>query len=204
MKTNIILIRHGETEWNKDFRFQGSTDIPLCEEGISQANLLSKRLNGAFDVVYTSPLVRALHTAQVVAGEVCEPIVLPELREINFGSWEGYTLEKIKAEFPTEYHRWRNDKETGQLMGGDASIKNAAIRGHDAILSIVDNHPGKTIAVVAHGGILKAALIGLFNWDMTMYHSFFLGNTSITRLRFNGQKKPILMGLNDTCHLDAI
>lgn len=204
MKTTLLLIRHGETAWNKELRFQGCTDIPLCEEGIQQAKLLAKRLEHKFDIIYASPLDRALKTAKILGGDNLSPILCEDLREINFGSWEGHTLDSIRDTFPTEYHTWKKDKDVGKLMGGDNSIKDASLRGMNAVLKLVEENKGKTIAAVAHGGLIKAALIGLFGWDMTMYHNFFLGNTSITTLRFNSKGKPVLVSLNDTNHLEVI
>lgn len=204
MKTTILLIRHGETTWNKEKRFQGCTDIPLCNEGIEQAAVLAKRLFNKLDVIYASPLDRALQTARILGGDNLSPLICENLREINFGSWEGHTLDSIRDTFPTEYHTWKKDKEVGVLMGGDNSIKEASLRGKNAVLRLVEENKGKTIAAVAHGGIIKAALIGLFGWDMTMYHSFFLGNTSITTLRFNSKGKPVLVNLNDTGHLELL
>ena len=205
MKTKVLLIRHGETEWNKELRFQGVTDIPLCEEGIKQAHLLAKRLHDKLDVIYASPLNRAFHTARILGDESSlNPIICEDIREINYGNWEGHTFDKIKSEFPTEYHTLKHDKKEGLLMGGDFSIKNASERGSKAILNIVNENKGKTIAIVAHGGIIKASLIGLFHWDMTMYHSFFIGNTSITTLSFQNNDRPVILGVNDNHHLDIL
>ncbi len=204
MKTKVLLIRHGETDWNKDLRFQGSTDIPLCKEGIQQAKLASKKLAGNFDIVYASPLDRAYETAKIICENTSiTPIINKDLREINFGPWEGYTLTQIQELYPNDFTNWRNDPIDGFFTGGDKSIKEVSIRCKNAILDIVNNNKGKTILIVAHGGILRAGLIGLFDWDMTMYHKFFLGNTSITTLTFHDDNEtPFLINLNDISHLN--
>lgn len=203
MKTEILFVRHGETEWNKVGRFQGSTDISLSDEGILQANYLMKRLNNKFDSIYTSPLSRAFHTATILcqSNPDLEPVIVDNLTEINFGAWEGLTIDQIKEQYPNEHHHWKTDEENGYLVGGDLTIKNASLRAKDAILDIANAQKGKRIVIVAHGGILKAGLIGLFGWKMTMYHKFFLGNTSITKVTLSDTLSPVLVSLNDTSHL---
>lgn len=203
MNTELYLVRHGETPWNKEGKFQGSTDIHLSEEGIQQAYYLKDTLKGNFDVVYSSPLIRAYKTAQIICEgtDILAPNIAPNIREINFGQWEGLTLHQISEKYPTEFHSFRTDEEHGNLMGGDLTLKNASIRAKDTILELVNIHKGQRIVIVAHGGILKAGIIGLFDWKMTMYHKFFLGNTSLSKITFNETLSPILMSLNDTSHL---
>ena len=202
MKTTILLIRHGETEWNKLGKFQGCTDIALAEEGIKQAELLKNRLKGNFDYIYASPLSRAFETAKILASSTDkEVIIAPEIREINFGEWEGLTINEIAEKYPEVFKAWRTDKTESYICGGDSSINNAANRAKKCILDIVKKHNGKKIVIVAHGGIIKAGLIGLFEWDMTMYHKIALGNTCINKLTFNHDLMPALVTLNDTSHL---
>ena len=204
MKTTVLLIRHGETEWNKLGKFQGCTDIALAEEGIKQAELLKIRLKGNFDYIYTSPLSRAFETANILASITDkEVIVAPEIREINFGEWEGLTIHEIAENYLEVFKAWRTDKTESYICGGDSSINNAANRAKNCILDIVKKHKGKKIVIVAHGGIIKAGLIGLFGWDMTMYHKMALGNTCISKLTFAEDLMPALITLNDTNHLSS-
>lgn len=202
MSTSIILIRHGETEWNALGKFQGSRDIDLSEEGVLQANFLKKRLNKNFDYIYCSPLKRALKTAQILSENMeINPVIYEDLREIDFGNWEGLTIKDIKNNYPEIFREWLTDDTIGPLCGGDHSLRDASIRAKHAILNIASENKDKNVAVVAHGGIIKAALIGIFNWNMTMYHRLRLGNTSVSRLYFDDSMTPIILGLNDTSHL---
>lgn len=204
MKTTLLLIRHGETEWNTLGKFQGCTDINLSEEGIKQAELLKDRLKGDFDFIYTSPLSRALETANILVADTNKKVsIANEIREINFGEWEGLTLREISERYPEIFKAWRSDKKESNICGGDSSINNAANRAVKCILDIVSKHKGEKIVIVAHGGIIKAGLIGLFDWDMTMYHKIALGNTCINTITFNDDLKPVLAGLNDTNHLNC-
>lgn len=205
MKTRLLLIRHGETNWNKMGKFQGTIDIELTEEGRAQAALLNKRLKDKFDCIYASPLKRARETATILANSSNKELNIAEdIKEINFGSWEGLTIKEIKEQFNDEFKNWKTDKEEGKIVGGELSLKNASMRGTNCVLDIVKRHKGQTIAVVAHGGIIKASLIGIFDWDMTMYHKSALGNTSITEIIFTDDLKPVLVKLNDTTHLDSL
>lgn len=203
MKTELYLVRHGETEWNKLGRFQGCTDIDLSDDGIQQAKLLMEKLENKFDYIYTSPLSRAVQTATIINQDTADrkPIIIQDLREINFGAWEGLTSEQIKEQYPSEFQTWRTDEAKANLVGGDLSLKNASTRVTNAILNIVNEHIGKRIVIVAHGGIIKAGLIGLFEWKMTMYHRFFLGNTSVSKISFGQNLNPTLITLNDISHL---
>ena len=202
MKTKVFLVRHGETEWNKLGKFQGCQDIDLSDEGIVQAQFLSEKFSDNFDYIYTSPLKRALQTAKVIASnKEINPTINNELREINFGEWEGLTLKEILDNFPKEFNIWRNDKFEAPMCGGDLSLKNACKRAKTAITEIVDKHKGKKILIVAHGGIIKAGLLGLFELDMTMYHKINLGNTAICEIDFDIELNPAIVKINDTSHL---
>lgn len=204
MKTTIMLIRHGETEWNILGKFQGSTDIPLSNEGIRQAFMLKERLKSDFDYIFSSPLKRAYETAKILCNESGKQVsIAEEIREINFGEWEGLTVKGIAEKYPDIFNEWRNDKREGKFCGGDMSTLNASIRAKNCIMEIANKHKGKKIVIVAHGGIIKAGLIGIFEWDMRMYHKIALGNTCVNTITFNDDMKPALLGLNDTNHLDC-
>lgn len=203
MGTEILLIRHGVTEWNKLGKFQGKADIPLSDEGRSQAMALKESLHGEFQAVYASPLVRAMETARILCQDTNQQVIPCEgMKEIDFGAWEGLTLDEIKNTYPKEFAAWRSDEKEGPFIGGDISIRNASIRASEAIRRVAENHPEDKILIIAHGGIIKAGLIGLFEWKMTMYHHFYLGNTAISKVSFRNSNYPILESFNDTNHLN--
>ncbi|MDD6769886.1 histidine phosphatase family protein [Inconstantimicrobium porci] len=202
MITKLLLIRHGETEWNALGKFQGSKNIDLSHAGIKQAGYLKERLDGAFDCIYTSPLNRAQKTAEILCSDMnISPIVTKNLREIDFGEWEGLTIDEIKNIYGKEFALWRNDEINAPLCGGEQSIKLASIRAKRCVLDIVNNNKGKTIAIVAHGGIIKATILGIFDLKMTMYHKITLGNTAISEIHFNENNEAKIVTLNDTSHL---
>lgn len=202
MKTVLTLVRHGETEWNALGKFQGSKDIDLSTEGILQAQYLKNRLGNDFDHIYTSPLKRALQTAEIISeSRNISPIIESDIIEINFGEWEGLTIKEIEANYPERFIQWRTDEVHAPMCGGEASIKKASIRAEKAILEIVKRHKGSNVVIVAHGGIIKAGLISIFQWKMTMYHKIVLGNTAICKIAFDDNFNPIIITLNDTSHL---
>lgn len=202
MSTEILLIRHGETLWNKLGKFQGSMDIELSEEGRKQAQALKSNLKNDFQAVYASPLIRATETANILCeGTGLSVIPCEGMKEINFGAWEGLTIEEIRNNYPQELAAWQSDEKEGPFMGGDLSVRKASLRAADAIRSIAKNHTGEKILVIAHGGIIKAGLIGLFEWKMTMYHHFYIGNTAISKINFRSPDYPVLESFNDMNHL---
>lgn len=202
MQTELLLIRHGQTEWNTLGKFQGCSDIKLSQEGILQAEYLSRHLNGNFDCIYSSPLKRARKTSEIIAKDTGkQPIIVNNLREINYGEWEGLTAQEIINNYKEEYIKWRTDTKEGPLCGGDLSLKNVCERARDTLTNIVNKNRYKKIAVVAHGGIIKAGLVSLFDWDLAMYHRIILLNTSVSKIIFDDNSSPIIYTINDTSHL---
>lgn len=204
MTTTLLLVRHGETEWNTLGKFQGCTDIDLSADGLLQADYLRKRLENNFDYIYTSPLKRASETANIICTNMnINPQVEDSLREINFGDWEGLTIHQIKELYPDAFHLWTSDKINAPIPGNDLSINFASNRASNSIINIANKHKDKTIVILAHGGIIKAALIGLFGWDMSMYHKITIGNTAICKINFNDELTPKIVTINDASHLPA-
>ena len=156
--TTILLVRHGETDWNAAGRIQGQTNSSLNELGREQANALAEQLAGErIDAVYASDLDRARETAEILALRLDLPVVVdPALRERNFGSWEGRTVAEIDEQWPGAWARWRD----GNGAEGDVEDHLAlAERIRGAIARLAGSHPGDTILVVAHGGALRVILM---------------------------------------------
>ena len=153
--TTILLARHGETDWNRDNRFQGHANPPLNENGRAQAAELARALAGEpLAAVYTSPLRRAFETAAIVAApHDLEPVPVEALREVDVGSWEGLTRSEVEHRFPEQYTRWLeydqgwDDGETYEEMG---------LRAIAALLELAVAHEGERILAVTHGGPVRA------------------------------------------------
>jgi broad specificity phosphatase PhoE len=154
--TTILLARHGETDWNRQGRFQGHADPPLNETGRAQAAELAAELEGVgLAAVYSSPLGRALETAQLVAAEHgLEPVAVDALREVDVGSWEGLTRAEVEARFPEQLARWLDydqgweDGESYEEMGRRVVV---------ALLQLAAAHEDERILAVTHGGPIRAA-----------------------------------------------
>jgi probable phosphoglycerate mutase len=143
--TTILLARHGETDWNREGRFQGWADPPLNEAGREQARALAERLRDTpFDAVYSSDLRRAHETAAIVAAPHGVPVVSdPDLREIDVGSWSGLTRTEIEERFPGAEHH-----------DGESRTEHLA-RVLAAVERIARTHHGQRILIVSHGGSLR-------------------------------------------------
>jgi alpha-ribazole phosphatase/probable phosphoglycerate mutase len=151
--TTILLARHGETDWNLNRQVQGHSDTPLNETGRAQARALAEELAGErIDAVYSSDLVRAHETATIVAEpRALHVTALPDLREKDFGTWEGLTDDEILVRFP--------DARRGQWGDGETT-EEVARRVVAALLRIAESHPGGQVLVVSHRGALRTALAG--------------------------------------------
>jgi broad specificity phosphatase PhoE len=149
--TTILLARHGETDWNRERRVQGHTDRPLNDEGRRQALALADELAGEpVDAVYSSDLVRAHETARVVAERLgLDVTVLPDLRERDFGTWEGLTDEEILERFPQARNGPWGDAESREEM---------LERIRAALGRIADAHAEGRVLVITHGGPVRALL----------------------------------------------
>ena len=154
--TTILLARHGETDWNREGRFQGWADPPLNATGCSQAVELSVELMAEdLAAVYSSPLRRAYETAEVVAASRgLEPVTVDALREVDVGSWSGLTRAEIEQRFPDQYARWLG---YGQGWEDGETYEQMAERVVRALLELAEERDGKRILAVTHGGPIRAA-----------------------------------------------
>jgi broad specificity phosphatase PhoE len=151
--TTLLLVRHGETDWNRDGRWQGQSDTELNAVGRRQSHELAGELDG-IDVVYSSDLARARETAEVIADELGLEVSFDgRLRERGFGAWEGLTTAEIEADFRDAHRRWRAGEGPG---ADDAEPFDAfAERVASFLAEVLERHPDETVLVVAHGGSIR-------------------------------------------------
>ena len=154
--TTILLARHGETDWNRDGRFQGQADPPLNRTGRAQAVDLSVALMAEqLAAVYSSPLRRALETAEVLAASHgLEPVPVDDLREVDVGSWSGLTRAEVEERFPAQFARWL---DYGQGWEDGETYEEMGRRAVDALLQLAATHDGERVLAVTHGGPIRAA-----------------------------------------------
>jgi probable phosphoglycerate mutase len=199
--TQLILIRHGETAWNRDRRIQGQTDVELSALGHEQARQLARRLSREpIQAIYSSDLARARQTAEPLGEALSLPIhPTPLLREVGFGAWEGLTVSEVEARWPEEYRAWRLDSITYRPPEGERieELQRRALTGAAEILAA---HPGETIALIGHGGSVKAILCGLMDFPLSLWRRLRIDNTGVSRLLLT-PLGPTLTLFNDLSHL---
>jgi 2,3-bisphosphoglycerate-dependent phosphoglycerate mutase len=201
--TRVLAIRHGETAWNADSRIQGQLDIPLNATGLWQAGRLRAALaDEGIAAVYSSDLMRAFQTAQPVSEAAGVPVVTDTgLRERGFGEFQGHTFTEIEARWPEQSLRWRKrDPEFGP-EGGE-TLRGFFERVVATATRLAAAHPGETIALVAHGGVMDCLYRAATRIDLQAPRSWQLGNASINRLLFTPGGFS-LIGWSDTLHLDV-
>ena len=154
--TTILLARHGETDWNREGRFQGWADPPLNATGRAQAVDLSVQLMAEeLAAVYSSPLRRAYETAEVVAASRgLEPVTVDALREVDVGSWSGLSRAEIEQRFPEQYARWL---DYGQGWEDGETYEQMVDRVVEALQELAEGRDGERILAVTHGGPIRAA-----------------------------------------------
>lgn len=202
----IYMVRHGETEWNKDNKTQGMKDIPLTDKGKRQAMLLAKSLSDVhFDKIYSSDLLRAYDTAKTISDvNKTEIEINKNFREVNFGKWEGMTPSQIDEYYPEEHKLWINSPQLIRLPGGE-TLNEASERASNALNKILDgyiqkNVQNRSLLIVAHSGIIKLLILASLGIDVSKYNRLRQDNTALNIVRFYG-KKGVLQAFNDTHHL---
>ncbi len=186
--TRICIIRHGETRWNAEGRIQGHTDIPLNETGRAQA--LAMAFNAAhhrFHAIYSSDLLRATETAQVLAQrEDLEVKLLPQLRERHFGLFQGLTAAQGAARHPEAYaHYVARDLDYDFVTG--ESLRRFAERVADGIDWLVRHHGGQTVAAVSHSGVLDVVYRRATGRPLDTPRDFKIPNCALNWFHFDGQ-----------------
>ncbi|MFC0251390.1 histidine phosphatase family protein [Massilia consociata] len=184
--TTILLIRHGETAWNAEKRLQGHLDIALNAEGERQAALLAAALaSETIDHIVSSDLLRARQTAEAIARvRGAEVGTDPLLRERCYGGFEGLLYSEIAARFPLEFAAWQARDVDGVLPAGanrGETFREFFDRATGAILKHAAAHPGKTLALVAHGGVLECAYRMALGLSLETPRDFKVLNASVNR-----------------------
>lgn len=199
--TKVILVRHGQTLWNHEMKYQGHTDIALTEEGIRQAELVAVRLaDEPITAVYASDLSRAFVTAEHIAAKHGLIVAsVPALREICFGDWEGLTYDGIDERWPGLLEKLYSFADEVEIPGGE-SFPIVKERAYAAVCELVNKHPGETIAIVSHGGTIRSIICAVLNLHLNQVWSLKQDNTAVNILEYY-EDRVMLELFNDSCHL---
>jgi len=199
MKT-IYLVRHAETTWNLEGKVQGSRDTQLSIDGLAQTVKTVAFLSALrFDTIFTSPLARARAIAEPVGANLgIPPIVVPELREIDFGGWEGHTWNEIGVMYPPALAAWELKSPEARPGGGEslADVRRRAGK----VRSIVESSSGDLVLVVAHGGLNRVLMSVLLDLPLNSYSSFTQPNACISVFEAETGKWQARV-IDSTCHL---
>ncbi|MCD6362520.1 MAG: histidine phosphatase family protein [Synergistetes bacterium] len=202
MKTKIIFIRHGECEGNRVGLFRGRRDFPLNENGVKQAEALREELRKfGLSAVYSSPLSRALRTAQIIAEpHGLSPIVDESFTNISLGSWEGRPKADIEREYPKEWKTWITVPEDLSLPGAER-VDDVKERAYKGLLRILPQHEGEIIAIVSHRAVLKPLFAAMFEVKKPYFWKFHFDTASYSIVEYRGERGFTLILLNETKHL---
>ena len=193
---NVYLLRHGETAWNAAGNiYCGRTDIPLTDKGMKQAQLVHKQLESiSLDAIYSSPLQRAYHTAQIAGGK--EVITDERLIEADFGEWEGKTKEQFIMENPVLWNDWMDDPAKTRAGGTGETAQQVINRVDDFFRSALLRHPAGNILVVGHNGINRFYLAYKLGMNVKHYRRIVQENSSVTLFSLDEEGELTLKRLN--------
>lgn len=204
--TKLLLVRHGETAWNTEGRYQGQNDVALNKAGLAQAASVASRLaHEPMNAAYTSDLQRARGTAEAIMNARAAngtPTALhsdSRLRELRFGSWEGLTRAEIAVRFPESLEAWQTDPLRARLPGGEG-VRDAAERVEAFLQEVTVRHPDETVLVVTHGGVLQIMCCLFLGGNLSLRGRFRFSNASLSVVSFAADDAAIFL-LNDTNHL---
>ncbi|EGJ11911.1 MULTISPECIES: histidine phosphatase family protein [Rubrivivax] len=201
--TRLVVLRHGETDWNVGQRIQGQLDIGLNGVGRWQAGRAAAALlDEGLQAIYSSDLARAADTAAAISRATGLPVhPEPGLRERGFGRFEGLTFAEIQQRWPEDALRWRRRDPDWGAEGGER-LADFYGRAVAAALAIAARHPGQTVALVAHGGVLDCLYRAATRIALDAPRTWMLGNASINRL-LHADGALALVGWNDAGHLEG-
>ncbi len=201
----LILVRHGETDWVRRGLYQGSTDVPLNQRGLSQARAVALAIKKEKPIaVYSSGLTRAKETAKLIARASRKKVVADKrLNEVSFGRWEGESHEGIRTQFPKASANWYKANWSSQPPGGE-SLRSLEIRISDFLDDFFKRYSDRdeSCVVVTHGGPIRMFLISLLNIKPEVFWSIRVDVASVTVMNIGACKKELTL-LNSQAHLNG-
>lgn len=198
----LLIVRHGETEWNAEGRIQGHTDIGLCDKGRQQARAVGHRLaDTPIDVAYSSDLQRASETVRIILGERDIPLhSTPQLREYHKGVFEGLTSAEMNTRYPQLYAASLVRDLDFAPTGGE-SMRQASARMAAFVADVKERHPDGTVLIVGHGGSLRAIFVTLLALPLEATWRLVMHNCGLSIID-TYPDNAVLRLYNDTSHLD--
>jgi broad specificity phosphatase PhoE len=203
--TRIILVRHGETDWNKQQVFRGRIDVPLNSVGLEQARATGEALgNYRIDAIYSSPLSRAKETANAI-GRFHPYLSIKEAEgfiDIDFGKWQGIPHDRVKEEYKELYDKWQKEPHNVKMPDGE-SLDDVKLRSMEALNNILTSHENEIVAIASHRVVNKVILCAILG--LTNHHFWRIRqDTCAINIFDRSESGFIISAINDTCHIKAM
>ncbi len=204
-KTELILVRHGETQWNAEGRIQGKGDSPLTERGILQAKAVGVRLqHEGFTALYASHLGRVIETTRHIAAVTGHKIEIDErLQERSYGIFEGLTQTEASTRHTAIYQEYKTNYSADFAVPEAESMRQMLARGQAVFQEIAHRHPGERLVVVSHGSFLRIILGNILGVPLGNRYGFQLANGSLSEIAFEGDEWRVAM-LGEVYHLRVV
>ena len=202
--TQVYLVRHGQTAWNAELIFRGRRDIELNEQGHGEASAIAGALRDkSLDVIYTSPLTRALETARPLAALLHHEITpVDGLTDINYGDWEGVPYHEIKTRYPDILATWEQEPELVKFPHGE-TLDEVRERSYAVLRELTEKHANGSILIVSHRVVNKVLLCAVLGLSTARFWNIKQDTGCINVLEYSSQRFVLCL-LNDTCHLRGI
>lgn len=200
----IILVRHGQTEWNRVGRFRGRATLDLNEVGIRQAEATAEKLwQWSPIAIFSSPLPRAVTTAQILARQLgLEVKLLPGLIDIDYGQWQGLSPEEVAVRDSSLYRLWLESPHLVTFPGGE-SLTQVRERAVACVDNLIQNYSGKTVVIVSHKGVCQILILHFLGLDNSYFWRVTQDVSTINLLEIRDDI-TVALCINDTCHLSKL
>ena len=199
----LILVRHGQTDWNREYRVQGQSDMPLNRTGLAQAEAIAMALKAEpIEAIYSSPLKRAYQTAKAIRQIHPVEIITNEgLKELDVGEVDGLYYPSLKTETPEFFAAWMADPGSVRWPGGE-TLPELQHRVWNAVQEITSNDHSGSVVITSHFFTLLTLLCRILGLELASFRRLNLGVAGISIVEFSGEKGK-LVSFNDTCHLKS-
>lgn len=202
--TRVYLVRHGTTDWNKEEIFRGRLDCKLNETGQAEARALAEYFTDIpLQAIYSSPLSRAMETAQAVAeAKALQVVPHPEFIDIDFGEWQGLPLKEVREKYSELYRLWRERPEAIHFPGGE-NLARVRARAWEGLQKVIRENPDKTALILSHRVVTKVLICTVLGLDDSHFWHIKQDTTAVNCIEYN-RGFFVTSLINDTCHLKSI
>jgi broad specificity phosphatase PhoE len=202
----VLLVRHGQTDWNEEGVFRGRIDVKLNALGRRQAEIIGRVLSEIpLAAVYSSPLSRAMETAECIAAQKHAGVTVQpcsELIDIDFGEWEGMRVTEVKSAYPDVFELWEGHPEKVRIPGAE-TLQDVRTRMVSGLHAVVSENAGRTMALVSHGLTNKVLLCALLGLDNSHFWKIKQDNGAINIFKYTAEGTKLIL-MNETTHLRPI